>query len=406
MDASFAEEIRQRLETEKSRKTYPDGFPPLPPIPAARYCDPAFFRLERKYVFGRNWLFVAHVDELPETGDVVLLDQFPAPVMLVRGEDRRVRAFYNTCRHRGAPLVREPRAKVKTRLVCQYHSWSYDLEGRLRGVPDSENFQNLNKSCLGLGAVHCDTWAGLVFINFDRNVTPLREFLAPILRNMDDEIGDGAADHQSRFVHKSVTPLRGNWKLATDANIETYHVNTVHRETLSSVLDQKATAIWLLANGHSRMFNGQRYPIERNPTVPRFAQVNAVTNEGVYAYLIYPNTVIVISPLLIFTTQAWPLSPGEMRYDTYYLMAAPISDHNRTRYERMIAATERILQEDLGNLAFMQDSFEAGTIESIPLNYQERRIYHLHEAIDRSIGEELIPQRLRVPAILEGFIEQ
>lgn len=53
----------------------------------------------------------------------------------------------------------------------------------------------------------------------------------------------------------------------------------------------------------------------------------------------------------------------------------------------MIAATERILQEDLGNLAFMQDSFEAGTLESIPLNYQERRIYHLHQAIDRSIGE-------------------
>jgi hypothetical protein len=95
-----------------------------------------------------------------------------------------------------------------------------------------------------------------------------------------------------------------------------------------------------------------------------------------------------------------------MRYDAYYLMAAPMSDQNRTRYERMIAATERILQEDLGNLSFMQDSIEAGTIESIPLNYQERRIYHLHESIDRSIGEELIPPRLRVPAILEGFIEQ
>jgi phenylpropionate dioxygenase-like ring-hydroxylating dioxygenase large terminal subunit len=406
MDASFAEEIRHRLDTEKSRTRYPDGFPPLPPIPAARYYDPAFFRLEREYVFGKNWLFVAHVDELPEPGDVLMLNQFPAPLLLVRGEDRGVRAFYNTCRHRGAPLVREPRAKVKTRLVCQYHSWSYDLAGRLRGVPDGENFQNLNKSCLGLGTVRCDTWAGLVFINFDRNATPLREFLAPIMRNMDSEIGDGAANHQSRFVHKSITPLRGNWKLATDANIETYHVNTVHRETLSSVLDQKATAIWLLANGHSRMFNGQRYPIERNPTVPRFAQVNDVTNEGVYAYLIYPNTVIVISPLLIFATQAWPLGPGEMRYDAYYLMAAPMSDQNRTRYERMIAATERILQEDLGNLSFMQDSIEAGTIESIPLNYQERRIYHLHESIDRSIGEELIPPHLRVPAILEGFIEQ
>jgi phenylpropionate dioxygenase-like ring-hydroxylating dioxygenase large terminal subunit len=405
MDAGFADQIRHRLTFEKSRRRSPEGFPALPPVSAARYCDPAFFKLEREYVFGKNWLFVAHADELPAAGDVVLLDQFPAPVLLVRGEDRRVRAFFNTCRHRGAPLVREPRANVKTRLVCQYHSWSYDLEGRLRGVPENENFRSLDKSCLGLGALHCDTWAGMIFINFDREARPLREFLAPILRNMDEEIGDGAADQQSRFVHKSTTHLRGNWKLATDANIETYHVNTVHKE-LSAVLDQKATTIWLLANGHSRMFNGQRYPLERNPEVPRFARVNPITAEGVYAYLIFPNTVIVISPLLIFTTQAWPLGPGESRYDAYYLMAAPIDDRNRLRYERMIAATEKILQEDLGNLAFMQKSFEAGSIETIPLSYQERRIYYLHEMIDRAIGEELIPARLRVPAMLERFIEQ
>ena len=94
----------------------------------------------------------------------------------------------------------------------------------MRGVPDSENFQNLNKGCLGLGAIRCENWASLVFINFDRNAVPLRQFLAPILRNMDEEIGDGAPQHQSRFVHKSVTPIRGNWKLATDANVVNVHI--------------------------------------------------------------------------------------------------------------------------------------------------------------------------------------
>jgi phenylpropionate dioxygenase-like ring-hydroxylating dioxygenase large terminal subunit len=132
VDASFAEEIRTRLKAEKARAIYPEEFPVLPPIPAARYCDPVFYQLERDYVFGKNWLFVAHVDELPDTGDVVLIDQLPAPILLVRGEDGKIRAFYNTCRYRGALVVREPRARVKTRLVCQYHSWSYDLEGRLR----------------------------------------------------------------------------------------------------------------------------------------------------------------------------------------------------------------------------------------------------------------------------------
>jgi phenylpropionate dioxygenase-like ring-hydroxylating dioxygenase large terminal subunit len=403
MDA-FANEVRSRVNAEKARRSYPQGFPALPPIPAARYCDPAFFELERDYVFGRNWLFVAHADELPAPGDALLLDQFPTPLMLVRGTDSTIRAFFNTCRHRGAPLIRAPRANVKTRLVCRYHSWSYDLEGRLRGVPDSENFNNLDKSCLGLGAVRCETWAGLVFINLDPNAVPLREFLAPIMLTMDAAIGD-AAGSPSRFVHKSSTKLRGNWKLAIDANIETYHVNTVH-PGLAPVLEQKGTAIWLLPKGHSRMFIAHRIPLERNPLVRHFPCVDPVTGEGAYAYLIYPNTVIVVAPTLIFTTQTWPVAPGEMRYDVYYLMAAPMDDLNRTAYERIITATDKILQEDLGNLSFMQASYEARTIERIPLNYQERRIYYLHETIDRDIGDELVPARLRMPAILSDFIEQ
>ncbi|MGO9605426.1 MAG: aromatic ring-hydroxylating oxygenase subunit alpha [Candidatus Binataceae bacterium] len=222
MDSAFADDIRRRATWEKEREQYPEGFPALPPIPAARYCDPAFFRLEREHVFGKSWLFVAHVDELPEPGDVLLLDQFPMPLMVIRGEDRKLRAFYNTYRPRGAPLIRDPKAHVKTRLVCQYHSWSYDLEGRLRGVPDSKNFGKLDMTCLGLGAVNCDSWAGLIFINLDPGARSLREFLAPIIKDVDGEIGDAAGSVQLRFVRKTATQQRGNWKLGVDANIETF----------------------------------------------------------------------------------------------------------------------------------------------------------------------------------------
>jgi choline monooxygenase len=234
MQRYFADEIRQRVAAEKARTHYPSGFPALPPVAAARYCDPGFLQLERDHVFGKSWLFVAHVD----------------------------------------------------------------------------------------------------------------------------------------------------------------------------VLEQKATTIWLLEQGHSRMFIGQYRRFERNPLLPRFPKVNPVTGEGQYAYLIYPNTILGVSVTMIFVAQAWPLAPGEMRYDSYYMLAAPMDARSQTASERMNAATERVLEEDLGNLTFMQNSFEAGTIASIPLSYQERRIYHLHEAIDRSIGAELIPARLRVPAILGEFVEQ
>ncbi len=175
---------------------------------------------------------------------------------------------------------------------------------------------------------------------------------------------------------------------------------------LSGVQDQRKTTMWLLDKGHSRMFIGHHGEVVRNPRVPRFPGVNPVFGEGQYAYLIYPNTILGMSETVLFATQAWPVTPNEMRYDTFYCMAAPLDDVNRTPYERIIAATERILQEDLTNLSAMQTSFESGAIESIPLSYQERRIYYLHESLDRSIGAELIPSRLRVTPLLDGFIEQ
>ncbi len=131
-----------------------------------------------------------------------------------------------------------------------------------------------------------------------------------------------------------------------------------------------------------------------------------MTGEGVYSYLVYPNTVLVIAPTMAFTTQTWPVAPGQMRYDVFYMMAQEMTDTNRPAYEGIMRATDRVLAEDLGNLPFMQDSFEAGTINSIPLNYQERRIYYLHEEIDRRIGDELVAPQLRVAAVLADFVEK
>ena len=124
MDASLVETIARRPTEERDRRTYPRDFPRLPLVPAARYCDPEFFEAEREHVFGKSWLLVAHADELPKPGDYLFLDQLAEPVLLVRGSDERVRAFYNTCRHRGGPLVKDRTGNAGPALVCGYHGWS------------------------------------------------------------------------------------------------------------------------------------------------------------------------------------------------------------------------------------------------------------------------------------------
>src|SRR5882724_11295526 len=262
MEPSLVEKIARRPIEERQRRGYPEKFPELPIVPAARYCDPRFFAAERKAIFGKSWLFVAHADEIAKPGDYLLLDQLHEPVLLVRGADGVARAFYNTCRHRGGPLVRERSGSAGKDLICGYHGWTYALDGKLIGVPQSKDFPPLDRSCLGLAPVRCETWGTFVFVNLDPAAEPLRDALGVVGEDLGPQIGDGEGVGPVLLLERRSIDVAGNWKLTVDANVETYHVNTLHQASAAIVLDQLATAIFLLPRGHSRMLISFREGIE------------------------------------------------------------------------------------------------------------------------------------------------
>ena len=139
MDADYLRRFRARSAAEAERTAPPDGFPALPDIPLGRYTDPEFARLETDRLFGRSWLYACHDSQLPEPGSYRLVDIVGRAVLVVRGDDGTVRAFVNACRHRGAPIVGEECGTARM-LVCPYHSWGYDLQGRPARVPDEGYF--------------------------------------------------------------------------------------------------------------------------------------------------------------------------------------------------------------------------------------------------------------------------
>src|SRR5688572_29297734 len=118
MSTARIDAVKRQAVDEAARREHPDGFPALPGVPAARYADAEFAALERAAVFGHAWLMVAHIDELAGTGDYRLVDQIAEPVVLVRGTDGEIRAFYNTCQHRGAALVADACGNTGRRLTC------------------------------------------------------------------------------------------------------------------------------------------------------------------------------------------------------------------------------------------------------------------------------------------------
>ena len=179
MSPKEVQTLKDLMEYEAERKAPPEGFPDLPDIPAGRYTDQRFFALEQEHVWRKSWLLAAHIDELPEPGSFRLWDITGQPVLLIHGDEGTINAFYNTCRHRGAPVVTE-RSGSKRRFVCPYHGWCYSREGELVAVRDPEDFGNLDVSTRGLKSIRCERFGNLIFVNFDSQAPSLLDWLGPI----------------------------------------------------------------------------------------------------------------------------------------------------------------------------------------------------------------------------------
>lgn len=408
MSSHVMDAVKERARAEAVRRAYPPEFPVLPPVPAGRYFETDFAKLEAATVFSRSWLFVAHADQLRKPGDYVLLDQLDRPIMLIRGGDKNVRAFYNTCRHRGAAILGEPHGNVGRRLTCPFHAWTYSLDGKLVGYPEALNFSDLDLECHALAELRCETWGPLVFINLDAEARPLSAFLGSVGQDLSDF---AELDGRLHLVDRTVRHVPVNWKLPVDANLESYHVNYVHRTSAARTLQQSGTGIQLLPNGHSRMLVPYRDGIDGESLSPfpcLFPSLGDLPFCGTFSYHVFPNLSIVFAGTgFVFLITNWPTGPSTSAYNVHWCSSlASDDDANRRTNDMVIAALSAVLFEDLDVLPGEQRSLNARTLESLRLGYQERRIYYLHEAIDRTIGVERVPESLRVPQLLESFVQE
>jgi phenylpropionate dioxygenase-like ring-hydroxylating dioxygenase large terminal subunit len=403
--ATWAAHIRAQMDFEWKREGPPEGFPALPPIPTGRYTDPDFYALEQAHLWKKAWLLVGRDEDFEGAGSFRTFDRTGSPLLVVRGNDGVLRGFFNTCQHRGAPVVRDACGTAK-RLRCQYHSWTYDLDGTLLQVPDRRDFSELDESRRALKPVRCEVYDGWVFANEDLEAPPLRDWLGPVADEWSPLQGAGLRSHGSRLER-----VAANWKIVADAFLETYHVRTIHPQTVAKLLDHRGAAMGLFPNGHSRMVTPKwEQAIDRQRQspmpLPIIGGLDPLFSETNPAYSLFPNLITPLDtigfPFILF----WPIDAETTDVEwTFYGPPSETPEHDQM-WELYVTTFDAVMNEDFMNLAPMQRSVASGALESIPLSYQERRIYHLHEQIDRVIGSEKIPEALRVGPRLEPFWEK
>ncbi|WP_101758066.1 SRPBCC family protein [Oceanicoccus sp. KOV_DT_Chl] len=412
MNAHYEEKIKQRIAAAFERSGPPLDFPKLPEIATGRYTSDAFWQAEQQHLWPRSWLFAAHADELPAPGSCKLWRDSGVPIVIINEGADQYRAFYNTCQHRGGPLVVEEYSR-QSRLQCGYHGWTYNYAGELIGVPDQRDFVDLDKACYRLKELRCESWGKWIFVNRDAQAKPLQDFIAPIAPEL--EQFDLA---NLRLYDKHSIPIAANWKACTDSFMETYHLQHIHPHTVNQLLDHKGTVIALLEQGHNKMYTPNREGLLTTPDefvdITSVGELPRISN---LAYSVFPNMVMPLDaagfPLLLF----WPIDKANTRMDVLWFGAddgkSKVTDNVWQRQQEFLspawleklAIFDVVLQEDVQFLASQQQSMETGAITGMPLSYLEQRIYHRHEALDEIIGLHNIPPSLAVAPLLQPFIE-
>ncbi len=416
LDQKLVDRLVADMEYELDRKAPPENFPKFPDIPSARYTNEDFYDLEQKYLWNNSWLAAGRVEDIPDSGNYFLFEETGIPLIVVRGNDNKIRCFSNTCRHRGAPVVREKEGTIR-HLQCQYHSWTYGIDnGELLAVPDERDFVDLCKEDRGLPEISCDTWGGWIWINVNPDASPLIDFLGKIPEEMEQYQCENL-----RLVGTDHREVNCNWKVAIEAFQEVYHFRFIHDRGGWTSLDSRGGTMGLLKHGNSRMVvprskqmveklemeSWKDFKIVKDPLgLENISTVHPIVHCTSYSFTIFPNFITPLAatgfPVMLF----FPAGIDKTRIRIYHYAPDWGDGDPPGAWEQRIAEFGGVIDEDVWNLDAMQKAMESPTYDGTPLCYQERRIYNMQEVIDRVIGVERIPEDMTVAQLLDKFIEE
>ncbi len=303
-------------------------------LPAALYRDPALYEKERSHVFARAWLLIAHDSQMPEPGDYVAVTVAGYPLLLVRGEDGKVRGFHNVCRHRAGPLADVGTGHCERALTCRYHGWRYALDGRLMSARDFGPASDFDPRDYALHALACETWRGFIFVNLTRDAAPLGSTIRPLAdRTLNMPL------ESFRFARASRHEIRCNWKTYVENYLEGYHIPLVH-PALNAFVD------------------ATRYEVEVDPPVVihRAPPRDGVPVAGLWAWL-WPCLGINVYNDGLMMERMWPLDHARTQLDYLYFFPPAIP---QSEIDRAAASSEKTTAEDIAITEAVQRNLDAG----------------------------------------------
>jgi choline monooxygenase len=343
------------------------------------YTDPHILEIEKTRIFLRTWQLVGTLSqECGESNGVKRTIADPEsyftavvsgePVLIVRDKQGTLRAFSNVCRHRAGPIALG--SGCKNVLRCQYHGWTYTLDGRLIGTPDTDGVEFFDRSTMGMVPLRVEVWEQFIFVNFDAQAEPLSAYLGKI-----PEQANGFGFAGLQIAERRDYIINCNWKVYVDNYLEGYHIPIAHPGLMREIdYAQYRTDTY-------RYYSQQFAPIramKKEDNAERAYAPGVGLQEAIY-FWVFPNLMLNIYPDNISTNLIVPLGHDKtltiFEWFFHDITSAKVQD----RIQKAIAFSDEVQQEDIGLCENVQRGLQSSTYDRGRYSVKrENGVHHFH----------------------------
>ena len=334
-------------------------------LPNECYTSEKYMMIERERVFQDKWTVIGIGSSVPNPGDALPYNLLGIPLIILRDKERKIRVFHNVCSHRGHKLLDKP-CSLKNLLRCPYHSWSYDLEGKLVATPhigglnihESEKFE---KSKSNLKEVRSKIWMDIIFININNNEIEFDEYIRPL---EDRWLKFISKDDQNSLIYSRDygyfnLDVKSNWKFAIENYCESYHLPWIHPELnkVSNISDHYH--IQGLPNRYAGQgSNKYEQPLKGNKSFANFSNWPKEFSKNSEYIALFPNVMIGLHIDHFYVFWLEPISVNETKEHLamYYVGE---ESANGKEFENMRKENSRfwkgVMSEDIKAIEGMQE---------------------------------------------------
>jgi Rieske 2Fe-2S family protein len=366
-----------------------------PSLPAAWYYDPAQYARELEAVWYRDWICVGRADELREAGDYFVAEVGNERIVVTRDRGGALRAFHDTCRHRGSALCTAPRGRFPGgRITCPYHAWSYALSGELIATPKMELPADFRREDHSLYAVAIEAWGGFLFVNLDeRPGTSLVAFLGREAENLERW---PLASLES--VQREVTTLSCNWKVFWENYSECYHCPGIHPELCrvmplyrEGVLDyaDSPKASPVAGDTRPRVAPGfTTWTLDGQSTLPLIEGPSAADRAAGVVFASFTASLFVVAhPDYVRSVRILPRGPEHVELTVDWLLPPGVAAAHADALEKMFELGRLVVAQDGRACELNQKGLRSRRHREGVLMPQEAALRDFHEWLRARLAE-------------------